>query len=103
MKRNQSFYQLLGEGEWKNLLPPARKVKGYSQVTIQTAFTDTRKDRHLRGPRRPDHEDLQLFSMGKYISPARILCGPGGKLALSTIDTRTEYEKMRELHTGEIK
>ena len=72
-------------------------------MTAQTAFASIRKDRQHRAPKRPEPKQAQLFPLGKFIAPARKLGGDGGAIRLEVVETRSEYEIMREIHTGEIK
>ena len=72
-------------------------------MTAQIAFPTIRKDRKFRKQPRPEAKQIQLFPLSKFISPARKLGGDGGAIRLEVVETRSEYEIMRDLHAIEIR
>ena len=71
-------------------------------MVVQLAIEGVRPDRHHREKKRPGHKQAQLFAFGKFIAPPRKRPGTGGDAKLKLVDLRTEYQKLKDLHAGEI-
>ena len=72
-------------------------------MPVQMAFKGVRADRQHRKREIGGQEQPQLFAFGPFIAPPRKQASAGGRIELEIVDLRTDYERMRETHAGEIK